>query len=101
MGVLSFLHDTLLSIDIVLLLLARCPMLTAPENGMINCVLGGDGVADPADTCTVTCDDNFMITSGVAMRTCGDDGMWSGSDTMCGAGKVSSFNVYVLYVCMC
>ena len=59
-----------------------------------------DGVADPSDTCTVTCDDNFMITSGDAMRTCGNDGMWSGSDAMCGAGNVSNFNVYVLYMCV-
>jgi len=62
-------------------------MLMAPDNGMINCMLGGDGVADPGDTCTVTCNNKFMITSGDSTRTC-ENGNWSGSDVICEAGNV-------------
>jgi len=37
----------------------------APENGTINC----DGVPTVGDTCTVTCNDGFMLR-GPATRTC-------------------------------
>ena len=40
-------------------LLAQCPMLTAPDNGMISCT-GND--VSIRDTCTVTCDDGFEFS---------------------------------------
>ena len=59
-----------------------CPSLTALSNGMISCSLGGDGVAHPDDTCTVTCNDGYQLM-GSGTRTCGNDGSWSGNDAMC------------------
>ncbi|XP_065903900.1 P-selectin-like [Dysidea avara] len=59
-----------------------CPPLTAPDNGDIDCSLGGDGEANPGDTCTFTCDDGYEL-GGSTSRTCGDDGSWSGTDTTC------------------
>jgi len=58
-----------------------CPPLSDPDNGMIDCSLGGDGVANPGDTCTYTCDDGYMV-DGDMIVTCGDDGTWS-DDTTC------------------
>ena len=63
-------------------MLVTCPSLTDPSNGMISCMLGGDGVAHPDDTCTFTCNNGYQLI-GSGMRTCGDDGSWSGNDAMC------------------
>jgi len=65
-----------------LLIVVQCPVLTAPDNGMISCT--GNGVGD---TCTVTCDDGFEL-SGSETRTCQDDGSWSGTDAECAQGIV-------------
>ena len=62
-----------------------CPPLTAPDNGLIDCLLGDDGEANPGDTCTFTCDDGYEL-GGSTSRTCGDDGSWSGTDTTCTQG---------------
>jgi len=59
-----------------------CPPLTAPDNGDIDCSLGGDGEANPGNTCTFTCDDGYEL-GGSTSRTCGDDGSWSDTDTIC------------------
>ena len=69
-----FVHD--LSYPIV------CPPLTAPDNGDIDCSLGGDGEANPGDVCTFTCDHRHA-QGGSTNRTCQDDGSWSGTDTTC------------------
>ena len=66
--------------------IVTCPLLTSPNNGMINCLLGGDGVPNPGETCTVTCDNNYqLITNG--SRTCLNNGSWSGSDALCRRGE--------------
>ena len=57
-------------------------MLIGPANGMISCSLGGDGLPNPEETCTVTCDDGYELT-GSDSRTCQNDGSWNGSDAMC------------------
>ena len=59
-----------------------CPPLTAPDNGMINCLLGEDGEANPGDTCTFTCEDGYEL-GGSTFRTCQNDGSWSGTDATC------------------
>ena len=64
------------------LLLVFCPSLTAPSNGVISCMLGGDGDPNPDDTCTFTCNTDYQLM-GSEMRTCGGDGSWSGDDAMC------------------
>ena len=65
--------------------MVTCPPLTTPDNGDIDCSVGGDGEANPGDTCTFTCDDGYEL-GGSTSRTCGDDGSWSGNDTTCTIG---------------
>ena len=64
-----------------------CPPLTAPDNGDIDCSLGDDGEANPGETCTFTCDDGYQ-SAGSSIRTCQDDGNWSGTDTTCIEGMI-------------
>ena len=67
------------------LLLGTCPSLNDPSNGMISCPLGGDGVPDPGDTCTYTCNTGYELT-GSSVRTCQSDGSWSNGAPMCSRG---------------
>ena len=68
-------------------MLATCPPLTAPNNGMISCSLGGDGVPNLGEICTYTCNDGYMLTSSSGTRTCQSDENWSGSVAVCSRGK--------------
>jgi len=65
--------------------LVTCPPLTAPDNGNIDCSVGGDGEANSGDSCTFTCDDGYEL-KGNTSRKCGNDGSWSGSDAICRKG---------------
>jgi len=65
--------------------LVTCPPLNDPDNGMINCSLGDDGVLSYEDTCSFTCNTGYELT-GSDNRTCQSDGSWSGTETMCTAG---------------
>ena len=56
--------------------------LTDPNNGMINCSRGDDGVPSYEDTCNFTCNIGYELT-GNGTRTCQSDGNWSSSDGMC------------------
>ena len=47
-----------------------------------SCSLGGDGVADPGDTCTAMCSNGYRLM-GSNTRTCQTNGSWSGSDATC------------------
>ena len=53
---------------------------------MINCSLGNDGVANPGDICTVTCDNGYELT-GSDTGICQNDGSWSGGDATCSIGE--------------
>ncbi|XP_065899134.1 uncharacterized protein [Dysidea avara] len=59
-----------------------CPSLTDPNNGMVTCSLGDDGVPSYEDTCSFTCNTGYELT-GSDTRTCQSDGSWSGNDTLC------------------
>ncbi|XP_065899234.1 uncharacterized protein [Dysidea avara] len=59
-----------------------CLSLTDPNNGMITCSLGDDGVPSYEDTCSFTCNTGYELTGSDA-KTCQSDGSWSGSDTLC------------------
>ena len=62
--------------------LLACPSLTAPNNGMISCSLGVDGVPSTGDTCTYTCNNGYELT-GSPTRTCQTDESWSSSAPTC------------------
>ena len=63
-----------------------CPSLTNPNNGMINCSLGDDGVPSYEDTCSFTCDTGYVLM-GSDTRTCQNDRNWNGSDAVCSRGN--------------
>jgi len=71
----------------------RCLDLTDPTNGMISCSLGVDGDPTEGDTCDYMCTTGYVI-SGDAMRTCGSNGMWTGSDPTCVGKKIQSYCIY-------
>ena len=67
-----------------------CDPLSAPDNGMIDCSLGGDGIPTNGDTCTFTCDDGFEL-SGSQSRRCrirNNRRRWTGSPTTCNMGMI-------------
>ena len=72
------------------LLLVSCSSLASPSNGVITCSLGGDGVANPVDTCSFSCNTGYKLTGGV-MRTCQNNGSWNGSDSMCSRGEYIAY----------
>jgi len=63
-----------------------CPVLTDPDNGMVDCSLGPDGIPTEGDTCAYTCDDGFIV-SGSSDRICQSDGTWTGSEPTCARCK--------------
>ena len=65
-----------------------CQELDDPNNGMISCSLGADGVPTPGDTCLYVCDDDFVVTGGDIVRECQDDGSWTGSAPTCETSKL-------------
>ena len=71
-----------------------CPSLNDPNNGMISCSLEGDGVPDPGDTCTYTCNTGYVLTNG-NIRTCQSNGSWSNSGLMC--SRSEQFHIYITY----
>jgi len=75
-----------------------CPELTDPNNGVINCSLGDDGVLSYEDTCSFTCNTGYELTSSDT-RTCQSNGSWSGRDDVCRRGKTDYKHiVYMTYV---
>ena len=76
----------LCSIIIVLIdIVVVCPSLTDPNNGLMTCSLGDDGVPSYKDTCTFICKVGYLL-SGSDTRTCQSDGSWSGSTSTCRKG---------------
>ena len=63
----------------------RYPPLTNPDNGIIDCSFGDDGVPSYKDTCSFTCNTGYELT-GTDTRACQSDGSWSGSDDICSRG---------------
>ena len=70
---------------VVLTIIVPCPSLTDPNNGIITCSLGDDGVPSYEDTCSFTCNTGYELT-GSDTRTCQSDGSWSDSDDVCRRG---------------
>ena len=64
----------------------NCSSLDNPNNGMITCTLGDDGVSSFEDTCSFTCNTGYDLT-GSDTRTCQSNGSWSGNEAMCERGE--------------
>ena len=77
-------------------IIVSCPSLSEPNNGMINCSLGDDGVSFYEDSCSFTCNTGYELF-GSESRTCQSDGSWSGNTTMCNRGK---YNFLLLMCCI-
>ena len=78
----------------------RCPVLLAPDMGMISCSLGDDGFPTWQDNCSFACYDGYIL-SGSATRQCLFDIFqknmyWSGSKATCKKSK-SIINIYKLF----
>ena len=76
--------------------LVPCSTLISPNNGMINCSLGDDGVPFHKDTCSFTCNTGYELT-GSDTRTCQSNGSWSGSNTMCTKGRLLHKNCFMVH----
>jgi len=88
------------SIVIILMYIAvACPSLTDPDNGIMTCLLGDDGISFYKDTCTFICNVGYIL-SGSHTRTCQSDGRWSGSDARCRKGCISVFFFVCFNSCM-
>ena len=79
------------------LIIVSCPTLTSPYNGIISCLLGGDGVPSYEDTCSFTCNTGYELT-GSDTRTCQNNGSWSDSDVVCRKGKINAW-LLAMHVC--
>ena len=72
-----------------------CSSLTDPNNGMITCSLGDDGVHSYEDTCSFSCNTGYELT-GSDIRSCQSNGIWSGVNTYCTNGKKPSLIFFKL-----
>ena len=72
-----------------------CSSLTEPNNGIMNCSLGDDGIHYYQDTCNFSCNTGYELT-GSDTRTCQSDGSWSGSDDVCRRGRYVTITFTVL-----
>jgi len=63
-------------------LIVSCPSLTDPNNGMVTCSLGDDGVPSYEDICIYKCNTGYKRTN-AQRRNCQSNGIWSGSDDEC------------------
>jgi len=68
----------------------NCPTLVDPNNGVINCSLGDDGVPSYEDICSFTCNTGYELT-GNDTRTCQGNGNWTDTNATCRRG-----NIYVI-----
>ena len=62
------------------------PLNDPPYGVLIYCSLGDDGVPSYEDTCSLTCNTGYELT-GSDIRTCQNNGNWSGIETMCERGE--------------
>ena len=67
-------------------MIVSCSSLNNPNNGIINCSLGDDGIPFYEDTCSFTCNTGYELI-GSDTRTCQSNGSWSGTDNVCRRGN--------------
>ena len=82
---------------IMVVIIVLCSNLAQPNNGMINCSLGDDGIPSYEDTCSFTCNTGYELT-GSGTTLCQSDGRWSGSATVCRRGAYITTQSHI--ICM-
>ena len=60
-----------------------CSDLTVPANGMISYNMGTVSLRPVNTVATYTCDPGYTLNGSTSTRTCGSDGLWSGSAPTC------------------
>ena len=75
-------------------MLVTCPSPTRPTNGMISCSLGANNIPNAGENCTVTCNTGYDL-NGSGIRTCQNDGSWSGSEATCLSKKLVSYSKFI------
>jgi len=96
-SVIVDLHNVLFcKLVVTLLLPGQCPPLRDPDNGMIFCSLGDDGVPTEGDICVYECDDGYIV-SGNGDRECQSDNTWTGNDAVCKRGENYKMVAYYLW----
>ena len=82
---------------ILIFIVPQCPLLVAPENGMIVCSFGDDGVpTTPDDSCTFTCNDGYELL-GSTLRRCQSDFTWDGEVSRCISMSLIINGIYTLH----
>ena len=71
-------------------LTVNCQTPTQITNGNVACSLGDDGIYSYEDTCTVTCNSGYTLTSSDT-RTCQSNGSWNGLDGACNRGTYKDY----------
>ena len=77
-----------------LVVVVTCPNLENPVNGTVD-VSGNQ----PGDTAVYSCDFGFA-PDGVDTRTCGEDGLWSGSEPTCVCKLTTHRSILYSILCM-
>ena len=72
-----------------IILIVSCSLLTNPNDGMINCSFGDDGVPSYEDICSFTCNNGYELTNSDT-RACQSNGSCSGSDDVCRRGNYTT-----------
>ena len=60
-----------------------CPDLIVPANGMISYNMGSASPRPVSTVATYTCNSGYTLNGGSSTRTCGSNGVWSGSELTC------------------
>ena len=74
-----------------------CPTLIDPNNGVMTCSLGDDGIPSYEDTCSFTCNTGYKLFGGNSW-TCQSDGSWNGYKIICRRGDQCTVYVYFAIV---
>ena len=75
----------------------RCPSLTDPNDGVMNCSFTNNGDASYEDICSFTCNTGYELT-GNDTRNCQSDRSWSGTESICSRGMHACAFMLVFFV---
>ena len=67
------------------IIVVLCSALNDLKNGVINCIIGNDGVLSYEDTCSFTCHTGYVLT-GSNIRVCQSNRTWNGDEATCVQG---------------